>query len=181
MNLPCHRISTLLVASALTLGLAALPIGFGQDLAPHLSAAFAGNGHGNGHGDGNGNGHGNGNANGHANDNSGDSDASDGSASAGTGADGDDDASASELGALNAAHASPQALAHASPNSRVGKIAAYKNAALAAQPADQAVADAQSAVDTATKAVDDATAALAAANTTGDPAQIATAQSALDA
>src|SRR5262249_9178371 len=149
MNLSYHRISTLLAASALTLGLSALPIGFGQDLAPHLSAAFAGDGHGNGHGDGNG--HGNGNATGHAKDNAGDTAASDGSASAGSGDDGsddgDDDASASDLGALNAAHASPQALTHASPNSRVGKIAAYKNAALAAQPADQAVADAQSAVD----------------------------------
>jgi len=35
---------------------------------------------------------------------------------------------ASALGALNAAHASPNALARASANSRVGKIAAYKDA-----------------------------------------------------
>lgn len=39
-------------------------------------------------------------------------------------------ASASDLGALNAAHASPQALANASPNSRVGRIAAYRDAVL---------------------------------------------------
>src|SRR5215813_5645785 len=156
-----HRLPLLLSAGIAGLMLAALPFGFDSStLSPVATQAWAGsdNGHGNGHGDGNG--HGNGNSNGHAKDNSGDSDASDGSdasASSGTGDD-DDDASASELGALNAAHASPQALAHASPNSRVGKIAAYKNAALAAQPADQAVADAQSAVDAATKAVDDATA-----------------------
>ena len=36
----------------------------------------------------------------------------------------------SELGALNAANASPQALANASPNSRVGRIAAYRDAVL---------------------------------------------------
>ena len=36
----------------------------------------------------------------------------------------------SELGALNAAHASPTALANASPNSRVGRIAAYRDAVL---------------------------------------------------
>ena len=36
----------------------------------------------------------------------------------------------SELGALNAAHASPTALANASPNSRVGRIAAYREAVL---------------------------------------------------
>ena len=35
---------------------------------------------------------------------------------------------ASKLGALNAAHASAKALANASPNSRVGKIAAYRDA-----------------------------------------------------
>src|SRR5215472_16824016 len=127
MNLSHRRIPTLLAVSALTLGLAALPVGFGADFAPHLSAAFAGTGNGNGHGNGNGN------ANGHANDGASDSNTADGNASA------------SDLGALNAAHASPQALAHANPNSRVGRIAAYKNAALAAKAADQAVTDAQAA------------------------------------
>lgn len=38
--------------------------------------------------------------------------------------------SPSELGALNAAHASANALEHASPNSRVGRIAAYRDAVL---------------------------------------------------
>ena len=36
----------------------------------------------------------------------------------------------SDLGALNAANASPQALANANPNSRVGRIAAYRDAVL---------------------------------------------------
>jgi hypothetical protein len=39
--------------------------------------------------------------------------------------------SAAELGALNAAHTSPKALEKASPNSRVGKVAAYRDAVLA--------------------------------------------------
>src|SRR5262245_20931683 len=85
-----------------------------------LTAMPAWAGNGNGHGNG---GNGNANANGH--DNHG--------------------ATASSLGALNAAHASPDALANASPNSRVGKIAAYKEAALAAQGA----ADAEAAINDA--------------------------------
>ena len=75
------------------------------------------------------------------------------------------------LGALNAAHASDTALANASPNSRVGKIAAYKEAELAAKAAtadaaaaDQKVADAQAAAATADATVqaaqDEADAAL---------------------
>ena len=51
----------------------------------------------------------------------------------------------SELGALNAAHANPNALANASPNSRVGRIAAYRDAVLAGQVlvADLAAAQAE--------------------------------------
>src|SRR5262247_2257131 len=91
---PSHRrIPVLLASSTLTLGLAALPVGFGADFAPHPSTALAGNGHGdgNGHGNGNANGHASdnagsnaadGNANGHASDNT-DSNAADGSAEAG--------------------------------------------------------------------------------------------------
>ena len=37
------------------------------------------------------------------------------------------------LGALNAAHANPRALENASPNSRVGRIAAYRNTVLDGQ------------------------------------------------
>ncbi len=39
----------------------------------------------------------------------------------------------SELGALNAAHASPNALANANPNSRVGRIALFRDAVVAGQ------------------------------------------------
>jgi len=60
-------------------------------------------GHGNGHGNGNGNGHGNGNGNGRG-------------------------AVASELGSLNAAHASDRAMENAAPNSMVGQISEYRGA-----------------------------------------------------
>jgi hypothetical protein len=42
---------------------------------------------------------------------------------------------AAQLGALNAAHASQTALAHAAPNSRVGLIASYRNSLLAYEQA----------------------------------------------
>jgi hypothetical protein len=120
--------------------LTALPLGFdGSTFSPVATQAWAGNGNGNGNGNGHGNGHGNGNANGHdkaKHENHG--------------------STSSKLGALNAAHASETALANASPNSRVGKIAAYKEAELTAKAAaadaaaaDQAVADAQAALDAA--------------------------------
>ena len=85
------------------------PVGF-------VSAAYAKNGGGNGGG--NGNGGNGGNASGH-------------SANHGKSAEAHDknDAKSREanaLGALNAAHASAKARAHASPNSAVGKIATYE-------------------------------------------------------
>src|SRR5215470_8279039 len=126
MNLSHRRIPVLLAASALTLGLAALPVGFGANFAPRLSKALAGDGHGNGHGNGNANGHASdnagsnaadGNANGHASDNT-DSNAADGSAEAGG------------MGALNAAHA-------------------VTDAQVAVNVATHAIADAQAALDAA--------------------------------
>src|SRR5262252_5718860 len=109
-----HRLPLLLSAGIAGLLVAALPVGFDSaTFSPVAAQAWAdpGNGHGNGHGNGNGN------ANGHAEhaqkDKSQDGDDGDDS----------DDADASDLGALNAAHASNTALAHAAPNSRVGKIA----------------------------------------------------------
>ena len=54
-------------------------------------------------------------------------------------------AMASTLGALNAAHASPNALAHASPNSRVGHVAAYKEAVNGLNTANANLAAAQAA------------------------------------
>jgi hypothetical protein len=134
-----HRLKLLLSAGMAGVLLTALPVGFdGSTFSPGATQAWAGND--NGHGNGNGGGHGNGNANGH--------DKADKAGKSNHGAE------ASSLGALNAAHASETALANASPNSRVGKIAAYKEAELAAKTAaadaataDQAVADAQEALD----------------------------------
>ena len=127
-----HRLPLLLSAGIAGLMLTALPFGFdGATFSPIAAQAWAGAE--NGHGNGNGNGHGN--ANGHdkhaEKDNSADND------------DADDDADAHDLGALNAAHASETALAHAAPNSRVGKIAAYKEAELTAKAAAAAAADAE--------------------------------------
>jgi hypothetical protein len=156
-----HRLPLLLSAGIAGLMLTALPFGFdGATFSAVATQAWAGaeNGHGNGQGNGNANGHDK-----HAEkDKSQDADD-----------DGDDDeADASDLGALNAAHASPQALAHANPNSRVGKIAAYKEAELAAKSvaadaatADQAVADAQSGLADAEATRDGL---VAAADTDGD-------------
>ena len=50
------------------------------------------------------------------------------------------------LGALNAAHASPNAFANASPNSRVGRIAAYRDAALVSEELAGILADAKEAL-----------------------------------
>ncbi len=94
---------------------------------------------------------------------------------------------ASQLGALNAAHASANAFAHASPNSRVGKIAAYAAASGAATAAQdkvtQAVADVQAAQEAfdadptnpdLEKALADAQQALADAQTALTDAQTQT-------
>jgi hypothetical protein len=141
-----HRLPLLLSAGIAGLVLTALPFGFdGSTFSLVATEAWAGAE----------NGHGNGNANGHdkvAGENHG--------------------AEASSLGALNAAHASDTALAHASPNSRVGKIAAYKEAELAAKAAtadaaaaDQKVADAQGALADAETTRDGL---VSAADTDGD-------------
>ncbi len=89
-----------------------------------FASAMAGNGHGNGGGGGgNGNAGGNGNGNAGANSNAG----GNGNAGVNSNAGGNGNgATASALGALNAAHASAQALENASPNSEVGKIATYQ-------------------------------------------------------
>ena len=143
-----HRLQLLLSAGIAGLLLTALPLGFdGATFTPVAPQAWAAPGNGNG----NGNGHGNGNANGHDKADKNGKNQGD---------------KAKGLGALNAAHASETALAHANPNSRVGKIAAYKEAALAAQAAaaaaasaDQAIADAQAALDAALAAMAEAEAA----------------------
>lgn len=67
-----------------------------------------------------------GNANGHSKSN-GKSAPGEGKSNSGNGN------SASKLGALNAAHASENALLHADPNSRVGRIALYRDTVVATQ------------------------------------------------
>jgi hypothetical protein len=142
------RASLLLSASFIAFALVAAPLAFNpvtSDLGAAKAWAKNGNGGGKGNSGGNGHGNGNGHANGHDKTASAKSDASDDDSLD----DGDDTASASELGSLNAAHASPTALANASPNSRVGKIVAYKEAAIEAIANDPAVTDAQADLDAA--------------------------------
>ena len=113
------------VASLLTLSLSLA----GATALVTISAdpAFANNGNGNGNGGGNGNGRGNGNGNKNADR----SERSNGNANnAGRGNNGRG-AIASELKSLNAAHASPTALANASPNSMPGKLNSYREDRLA--------------------------------------------------
>src|SRR5215470_18678241 len=95
-----HRLPLLLSAGVAGLLLTALPFGFdGATVSPVATEAWAGAENGHGHGD----------ANGHGKqaEKSQDADSADGDP---------EDADASDLGALNAAHASATALAHASPN-----------------------------------------------------------------
>ena len=94
------------------------------------STAVAAQGHGNGSHGGNGNGSGSGAGSGHSVGSA--AAGSDHSASAPTAPQATHDQLAAALGALNAAHASPQALAHASAISAVGRIAAYDRDMLAA-------------------------------------------------
>lgn len=68
-------------------------------------------------------------------------------------------ATASKLGALNAAHASPTALQNASANSRVGRVAAYLDAMKAAGQYDEALADLEG-MDEVTQGDIDAAAAV---------------------
>jgi hypothetical protein len=119
-----HRLPLLLSAGIAGLMLAAMPLGFdGSNFGP--AQAWAGNASGHGQAGG----HGNANADGHENH---------GSTAAGG-------------GAANAANASDPALANASPDSRVGKIAALNEAKLAAHAAasyaEAAINEAQTALN----------------------------------
>jgi hypothetical protein len=117
---------------SLSLGIAALPVA--PDLGIATAEARGGGGGGPGAG-GPGNGHG-----GEQGGRGGGNDFGQGVAAAargdnpgrGEGRGGDRGALAAQLGALNAAHASPTARANAAPDSRVGMIATYERAMLAA-------------------------------------------------
>lgn len=107
-----------------------------------------GGGNGASSGNGGGNSHAGGNGGGSSHASSGSSSSHGGSSSHAEGSSGSGKGSVhSELKGLNAAHASPTAMANAAPNSQVGRIATYRNAALATQEQSKIVADAQSAYD----------------------------------
>ena len=132
-------------AAALALGVAffAAPVLLDMTSPFAIDSAFGGKG-GNGNGGGNGGGNGNGNGNG----GSGKSSSSHGNsgnkvAKAEKATKVNHGATASKLGALNAAHASATAFANASPNSRVGRIAAYGQASAAAVESGEALLAAQ--------------------------------------
>ena len=110
-----------------------------------IDSAFAGKG---GNGNGGGNSGGNGNGNGNGNGGSAKASGSHGNsgnkvAKAEKATKVNHGATASKLGALNAAHASATAFADASPNSRVGRIAAYGQASAAAVESGEALLAAQ--------------------------------------
>ena len=88
---------------------------------------------------------------------------------------------ASKLGALNAAHASPNAFANASPNSRVGKIAAYQAANAAFTKALSSACQSSSACGSALTAFDTAKANYAANPTAANLAALNQARTALAA
>jgi hypothetical protein len=188
MSRVCRSLTTLLIAAAISTGAALLPLApFGPSPAwPH------GGGNGGGGGNGNGGGHGNGGGAGSGASASAGSTIDPGHTGRGAGSKGHKGSAvsnglkgkaaskgikgsaASTLGALNAAHASPNALAHASPNSRVGKIAAYKDAVAALNTANTNLAAAQAAFAANPNAVTQAD--LTAAQAAQAAAQASTAQ-----
>jgi hypothetical protein len=169
-------LSIALLGSAAIVAVVSVP-----DLAFAKSGNEGGNGNGNGGGNGNGNAGGNGNGNGNG---GGNAKANGGGEKAAVKSGGTETKkktkvsakakrladelgiSPSELGALNAAHANPNAFKNASPNSRVGRIGAYRDAVLAGReleaqldekqalldgltPPDREVADIESDLDSA--------------------------------
>ena len=136
------KMACLTVAAALI----ALPItgGLGLFTSDAAFAAKGGNGNGNcgGHGNGNGNGNGNGGATGGTGGGksatAGSSGKSASSSAASAAATGAAAVSPSDLGALNAINASPEAFANASPKSRIGRIKAYAEASVQAAQAEAA-------------------------------------------
>ncbi len=126
-----------LIATVALAALAASPLPSVLMASSGIDMAFAkagGNGNGNGNAGSNGNGNGNGQ-----------SSASVGTALGNSGA-AHSGKLASELKGLNAYHASETAMANASPNSQVGRIASYRDAAEATIGAETALSDAEAAL-----------------------------------
>src|SRR5215470_6299642 len=122
----------------LLLGAAFTIAPIGCDPAGHglvISSAFAKGGNAGGNGNGNGNAGGNGHA--HSGRGSADASVSDTDTESVPFDPPPDGNLSSSLGALNAAHASPNGLTHAAPNSRAGRIETYKEVVLAERTIDQ--------------------------------------------
>jgi hypothetical protein len=149
-----NSISSLAIAGFVAFAFGVAPVGLDYDFTPEIKSAFAkGKGSGNSGGKGGsksskggasnldtaggdegvddkiGNGHIKAKGNGHAKNHDGEADTHDGEGDAS-----EHGKLSSSLGNLNAAHASPTALEHASPNSMVGLLAAYAAAVAAAEP-----------------------------------------------
>ena len=127
---------SLKVAGLLALALGPLPVVLAQGIG--FDAAFAENSKGNGNG------------NGGSDNKGGGSEKGGGQKKGAENGKGD---LASELKGMNAVHANPKALENADPNSQVGKIAAYKDAALATQAAEDAVKTAEADLEVANEAL----------------------------
>ncbi len=134
-----HPIKSTITSIALA-GLIAAPLAVGVNVLS-MEPAFAKNGNGNGGGNGGGKGNGGGNGGGGKSASAGKS-AGAGSKSNGRGA------INSELKWLNAANASPNALANANPNSNVGRIATYQTEAKVLVSAIVTLMKAQTALNT---------------------------------
>lgn len=127
--------SAILLSSAYVLAASVIAAPIDLDLTQKVAYAdrggggHGGGGHGGGNGHGGGQGHGGSHGTGHGHSVGHGSMASH-TVSGATIVD-DDSTGADDLGRLNAAHASPNALAHAAPNSTVGRIASYLDSVLA--------------------------------------------------
>jgi chromosome segregation ATPase len=175
MKTPTLRVLRACTLTIALLGSAAIVAAISlPDVAFAKSGNEGGNGNGNGGGNGNGNGGGNGNGNGNAKSNgNGGGNGSNTKASGGgetqsTKAKGAEASkktkvsaktkrladelgvSASELGALNAAHANANAFKNAAPNSRVGRIGAYRTAVLEGRELEAELAEKQALLDALT-------------------------------
>ena len=171
-----HLKALTITLSLAAIGLTPIPAGLFDSLVDFDQAQAKGNGGGNGAGNGGGNGGGKPDK-----PNKGGKSDKAKKPSSGNGA------LASELKGLNAYHASNTAFSNAAPNSRVGRLAAYREAALAAAGAQDAIDEAQTNLDAANQALADANAALDEAIAAGAPQedidllQDAADQAALDA
>lgn len=135
------QIKTIFLTTALST-LAVAPLAMSFTLASPTAAEAEAGGNGGGNGASNGGGNGGGNGHGGSNHSGNGGRKADNAGIAG-GKAGTHGALASELKGLNAAHANPNAFANADPDSQVGRIGAYAEAARSTQQAETLVTEAQ--------------------------------------